>query len=87
MAYDMTFRGGDPDLGTRSVQGFVEPVEKDLDDKHPDEQAGDEAQPLHIGKEEKDDQRDDDDERGGVVDADDAAVSAVIGRDPVDPCR
>ena len=41
---------------------------------------------LHIGEEEKNDERDDDDERDAVVDADDAAVAAVVGHDPRDPC-
>ena len=67
-------------------EGFVEAWKKTWNEEHSDEQAGDEAEVVHVGEEQEDDECGDDDEGGAVVDADDAAVAAVIGRDPVDPC-
>jgi hypothetical protein len=66
-------------------QGFAEAVEEDLDDQHPDDQAGDEAQVLHLGEEQQNHQHRHDDQGDAVVDADDTAVPAVVGRDAVDP--
>jgi hypothetical protein len=63
----------------------AEAVEEDLDDEHPADQAGDEAQFVHTGAELNRDKGHDDHQGDRVVDADDAAVAPVVGGDPAYP--